>query len=138
MSMSKFGDFVADTRRKRGLTQAQLAKKAGLAPSTIGDIEQGTQQSTRNIDLLAKALELTPENLRQCKDTADVSAPPQLDQREIALIQKFRAISDIDQGRVEAFMSGIRPARRGPKPAARAPAPHPTARAKDRRIAAAS
>ena len=115
MSMSKFGDFVRDMRRKRGMSQAQLAKRAQLAPGTIGDIEQGRQQATRNLDLLARALDLSPESLRECRETPEEIGVPQLDRRELALIEKFRAVSDIDQARVEAFLSGIRPTRRGPK-----------------------
>ncbi len=39
--LSAFGKRVAEVRRKKGLTQEQLAEKSGLTPLTIGFIEQG-------------------------------------------------------------------------------------------------
>jgi len=114
--METFGEFVAKRRRKLGMTQAELAKRSRLSPGTIGDIEQGTQHATRNIDLLAKALELTVDELRNCRLPAETSPPPlSLDSRETHLLEKFRSLSERDKQRLEDFLGGIRSARRGPR-----------------------
>jgi DNA-binding XRE family transcriptional regulator len=48
---------LAEVRRERGLTQADLAYRSGLSPGTIGKIEQGTHSARPNTRrLLCRAL----------------------------------------------------------------------------------
>lgn len=55
--LAVFGKRVAELRRKRGLTQEQLAEKAGLAQRTIASIEQGQRWARLStLHKLAKAL----------------------------------------------------------------------------------
>jgi transcriptional regulator with XRE-family HTH domain len=52
-------------RRIAGLTQRQLARKAGVDPTLISRLERGERQRARyaTIVLLARALNLEPEEL---------------------------------------------------------------------------
>lgn len=55
--LAVFGKRVAELRHKRGLTQEQLAEKAGLAQRTIASIEQGQRWAKLStLTKLAKAL----------------------------------------------------------------------------------
>jgi len=49
-------DRLKDRREELRLTQAQLAKKAGVSQSTIGNIEAGTRTSQNSIPQIAEAL----------------------------------------------------------------------------------
>ncbi|MFN8490044.1 MAG: helix-turn-helix transcriptional regulator [Caldilineaceae bacterium] len=57
-----FGQNVRRLRQSQGLTQAELALKAGLNRSYLGGVERGQRQiGLENIDKLAKALSVSPE-----------------------------------------------------------------------------
>lgn len=48
-------------REEHGLNQVQLARKAGLSPGLIGQLEQGkVQPSLQTIEKIAQALEISP------------------------------------------------------------------------------
>lgn len=54
-----FGGNVAAIRQKRGLTQEQLADKAGLHEDTVSAIENGRRWTTlTTLQALAKALKV--------------------------------------------------------------------------------
>ncbi len=61
--MSTFNNRVKAQRLKLGLTQARLAKLAGIPQSTIGQIENGRNKSSTKLVELASALQTTPEYL---------------------------------------------------------------------------
>ena len=53
----KFGLNVRRLRLKKGLSQAALAKQAGLSPNYIGTLERGVQNpSLKTLEKLAKGL----------------------------------------------------------------------------------
>lgn len=53
----KFGLNVRRIRLKKGLSQAALAKRAGLSPNYIGTLERGLQNaSLKTLEKLAKGL----------------------------------------------------------------------------------
>lgn len=55
----KFGEKVREERKKKGLSQEQLAEKAGVHRTYIGMIERGEKNITlANIEKIAKALDL--------------------------------------------------------------------------------
>jgi len=59
-----FGQRVRNERLKQGLSQEQLAEKAGLHRTYIGMIERAEKNITLiNIEKLAKALEMSPDAL---------------------------------------------------------------------------
>lgn len=59
-----FGNRVRTERAKQGLSQEELAEKAGLHRTYIGMVERGEKNITLgNVAKLAKALRLTPADL---------------------------------------------------------------------------
>ncbi len=66
---------LADTRKKRGLTQAQLGEKAGVRQSYIFELEQGSSSMTlRTLIRMARALEVDPRELFPGGASAPVTA----------------------------------------------------------------
>jgi transcriptional regulator with XRE-family HTH domain len=60
--MNSLAIMVKQFRESRNMTQAELAKKAGIGSGTLGDIERGVNKSTiKTVNKLATALELTQE-----------------------------------------------------------------------------
>jgi transcriptional regulator with XRE-family HTH domain len=60
----RFGRVIRDLRKKQGLSQEELAEKAGLHRTYIGMIERGEKNITlENIDKIAKALNVQIEEL---------------------------------------------------------------------------
>lgn len=64
-SLLKFvANQIASTRQKLGITQDQLAEKAGCAPLTVTNIESGRRNMTlKSLSLLATALEIDLRDL---------------------------------------------------------------------------
>ena len=64
-----FGGRVRDLRKAAGLTQHQLAKRAGIAQSTLGDIESGATKHSYGPTAvrLAQALNVSPDWLSSGK-----------------------------------------------------------------------
>lgn len=62
--LEKFGEKVREERLKRGLSQEDLAGKAGVHRTYIGMIERGEKNITLiNIKKVAKALDLAIDKL---------------------------------------------------------------------------
>ncbi|MCQ9627542.1 LexA family transcriptional regulator [Cetobacterium somerae] len=60
--MDSLNIVVKKLRESRGITQIQLADRAGVGSGTIGEIESGKRRCTiKTLDKIAKALELTKE-----------------------------------------------------------------------------
>ncbi len=60
----RFGFAVKARREELGLTQEDLAEKAGIHRTYLSDVERGTRNlSLLNIERLAAALELTLSDL---------------------------------------------------------------------------
>lgn len=58
---TSLGAKLTKIREEQGLNQSQLAKKAGLSPGLIGQIEKGKiQPSLQTVEKLASALEISP------------------------------------------------------------------------------
>ena len=57
-----FGDFLRKQRVAAGLTQVELAERAGLSVRGISDLERGTRSvpRTNTLELLIAALQLPP------------------------------------------------------------------------------
>ena len=65
--MDTIGQRVKAIRLEIGLTQVQLAKKAGMKQSTLSDLERGRNDSTMELVNLASALNCRPEWLMKGK-----------------------------------------------------------------------
>lgn len=59
--MGTLADRVRQTREDLGLSQEQLAYKAGVSQGTIGNIESGLRKKPRELVKIATALEVRPE-----------------------------------------------------------------------------
>ncbi len=60
-SNSSLGEKFSRVRQEYGLSQAQLARKAGLSPGLIGQLEQGkVQPSLQTVEKVSEALEISP------------------------------------------------------------------------------
>ncbi|MFC4596860.1 helix-turn-helix domain-containing protein [Cohnella hongkongensis] len=58
------GDNIRTLRKERGLSQEQLALKAGMNTSYIGQVERGEKSATiDSLDKIAKALDIELEQL---------------------------------------------------------------------------
>lgn len=63
-STEEFGDRLIAAREKRGLSQTELAKLAGLQPAAIGHFERERRKpSFANVRALAKALNVASDYL---------------------------------------------------------------------------
>ncbi len=61
---SSFGDAVKRTRSELGISQEELAGRAGLHRTYVSDVERGRRNiSLENIEKLSSALQLTTSNL---------------------------------------------------------------------------
>lgn len=52
---------LSEARKDKGLSQAELAKKAGVKQGTIGNIEAGLRKQPRELLAISKALDVRPE-----------------------------------------------------------------------------
>ncbi|MEV7088750.1 helix-turn-helix domain-containing protein [Streptomyces sp. NPDC093085] len=92
------GDRIAELRFRRGMTQEQLAERAGLSVDVVRKLEQGRRQTARlsSINALARALDTEPSYLVGQPTTFDVrtteeSALPSV----LALRQAVSPVSDL-------------------------------------------
>lgn len=59
----KLSQKIETTRRKKGMTQEELAEKAGLHRAYFWDIEQGRNISIKTAYKVAKALDISLKDL---------------------------------------------------------------------------
>jgi transcriptional regulator with XRE-family HTH domain len=99
-----FGTLLRRYRQAAGLSQEELAERAGLSVRTVGDLERGAAHAPRKdtVELLARALALVPperaalaEAARRLstaasRPTPDVRSSPALvgRTRELALLER--------------------------------------------------
>ena len=101
--LALLGDQVSGWRRARGLTQAELESRAGLAHNALSRIENG-QVSPRlsSLERIAAALELTTEELQFRKPPVSPAATSSSDIE--ALTGRLVALDDTKREAVlEAF-----------------------------------
>jgi len=66
MDATNFGPRLKELREQAGLTQPQLAERAGLAKAGIANLEQGrTSPAWATVIALCKALAVTPDAFTQ-------------------------------------------------------------------------
>lgn len=72
-----FGDRVREARTRRGLSQAELARLAGIAQPTLAQMETGRNEGSKKVALLAAVLGVNPVWLttgRGPRDSNDVAS----------------------------------------------------------------
>lgn len=88
-----FGNRVRDLRKAAGLTQHQLAARAGIAQSTLGDIERNATKYSQGPTALriAAALNVAPEWLSTGKGAMARASSADPDESEALHI--YRALT---------------------------------------------
>ena len=78
--MPDIGERVQNVRRLRMLTQARLAKEAGVSPTTVSSIETGKigHPHFGTIGKLARALDVAPEELLDSRESVEQQGPAHL------------------------------------------------------------
>jgi transcriptional regulator with XRE-family HTH domain len=114
--LKSLGQRVAWARERLGLSQSDLARKAGMSQSAIGNIEAGIRTRPRQLLELAQALnvsqgwlltgaEITPLRAMQ-QSPAAYALEGQLSEVERVLIQMFRQVSPPVQQEVMHLLIG--------------------------------
>lgn len=95
--MTTLADRIKDARTRAGLSQTELAKRCGIASSSMSLLESGKSKSLRQSTLLhmAKALGQSPEWLANGDgQTVSIPAPPSpQSQFERDFLADFRKLS---------------------------------------------
>ncbi|QEL55480.1 helix-turn-helix domain-containing protein [Chromobacterium paludis] len=73
--MLSLAERIRHMRLERRWTQAELARKASVSPSTIKSLENGYNRSTTRLANLARALRVTPEWLQTGRGPRDPLSP---------------------------------------------------------------
>jgi len=81
-----FSDLLRQFRRRAGLTQAELAEKAGLSYRTISDLERGvrTKVYASTVGLISSALSLPEDDAASLAASVDRSRKSRLNGRDIS------------------------------------------------------
>ncbi len=76
----EIGNRLYKVRKKRGLTQAEVAEKAGLSDRTYADIERGTvNMRVETVIRICQALQITPNDLF-CEQKSDAYTKEEIQQ----------------------------------------------------------
>lgn len=74
--MIAMGRKIAEGRRRRGLTQDQLAEQLGVSFQAVSSWERGENEPDRvHLVQLARALDMSTDDLLSCVDKSGLSAP---------------------------------------------------------------
>ena len=57
-SLEQTGEFIQEVRRSRGITQQRFAEMLGVSHTTLSNLEQGKNTSTRTLELALQLLGL--------------------------------------------------------------------------------
>lgn len=89
----RIGRQIRSKRKLLGLTQRDLAARAGVNSGLIGDIEQGKKpmQAVRTLFKIAQAMSLSVEDLMGSQQDVD---PEDLLLREIVYLMRDRSFED--------------------------------------------
>jgi transcriptional regulator with XRE-family HTH domain len=82
--MARWGDAVQGLLEEQGMTQAELARLAGVHPDTVSHVVRGGHCSTETLEKIAAALEV---------DLAELFGVP-VDERT-ALLKRDRVVSAV-------------------------------------------
>jgi transcriptional regulator with XRE-family HTH domain len=104
--LSSLASRLRYAREKKGLTQEQLAKKAGTTQQNIQNIEAGLVQRPRKIGAIAKAVDQSPAWLQFGTEAID-----KLDADAIALALAWMSLPEPQKSAMKTAIQGM-----GPKP----------------------
>lgn len=72
--MADLSETLRAARKERGWSQMELAKRSGLSQTTISDIERGRNRTSRDLIQIARALDISVEQLTSGITYGSVSA----------------------------------------------------------------
>lgn len=115
-----FGNRVKDLRKAAGLTQHQLADRAGIAQSTLGDIERNATKHSLGptAQRLAAALNVSPEWLSTGRGAMARASSADPDESEALHIYRTlpKQLRDAWMASGRAFLSQLGPSLANPYP----------------------
>ena len=89
--MRKIGNKILEIRKGTGLTQAEIAEKAGIADRTYADIERGNvNMRVETLLKICDSLNVTPDDILTEENKAVL-----IKQEDVA--KKFAACSEIEK-----------------------------------------
>jgi transcriptional regulator with XRE-family HTH domain len=111
------GERLKQSREALGLSQAELARKAGMTQGSIGNLETGTRKSAKNILVIAQALGVDAMWLQY---GAAQYKPPQAEEKPVSYMpglhpwpfagvheSEWARLSRHQKSQVEAFIRGM-------------------------------
>lgn len=91
----ELGPRIADRLRVLGISQAELARRAGVAQSTINSLVKKPRRSSPHLLRIARELETTPAYLTGETDDPQSNLPDQhLTSEEIGWVQRLARLDD--------------------------------------------
>ena len=64
LNLAEIGSKLLDIRKKKGMTQSEVAEKAGLSDRAYADIERGTaNMKVETVLRLCQSLNITPNDI---------------------------------------------------------------------------
>jgi transcriptional regulator with XRE-family HTH domain len=102
---SALGDWIKSRRAAQGISQRELADRAGLSRSYLCDIERGrgTKPSVDSLDSISSALGTDRLDLLRVAGILEPLRDPVENGRERKLIAVYRGLSEGNQQALEAF-----------------------------------
>ncbi|EAD6937626.1 XRE family transcriptional regulator [Listeria monocytogenes] len=98
------GTQIKKLRKKNKITQKDLAKKLGVAPSTITNYETGFRSA--NQDILFELAEIFGVNIDYFFPNSENNSET-LNLRERELIANYKKLKEADKLKVEGFIMGL-------------------------------
>lgn len=95
------GTRIREARKSVNMTQAQLAKKAGIVQSTLSELETGASDGTAFVASIAAALGVNALWIQTGKGLPAPAEPPVTEDSESDLLDFYRRTDD--RGRLEIF-----------------------------------
>lgn len=107
-----FGTRLQEIRKRRGLSQVELAQRLGIHQSLISQYERGYLRLHGALLVrLAQALKTTPDEILALKTSQGNGSPHSIDRRFLRRLQKLDKLSPRDKklllGTIDAFLSKV-------------------------------
>lgn len=92
------GERVTERLKALGMSQAELARRVGMAQSSINALINRNKVGSKHIHKIARELQTTPAFLYEETDDSQSESPDyHLTGEEVQLLEKLRALSDDDR-----------------------------------------
>jgi transcriptional regulator with XRE-family HTH domain len=107
MARVELGERIASLREEQALTQAELAERARISPSTLSQIESGRvpRPHVGTVRKIARALSVEPQELRRAEELAvagKAEAPSVGSQPEYEVVYPARSYTPENREKVVA------------------------------------